>query len=286
MDHINTRQSLLDKLKPSTKNRLMGKKIRTLGTTSPDRRHSINSTNKDIDLHFELQQSIVMNEKNVDVSFISVNMEEINDIIGKYMGIILDGRDRGINENIFLRLEYHSILPFLFISSTNVHRMCVSDFEIKFVLKTYHKKHKDKKLEYFDIYRLGLLYFLKGNYHSAYFNFRASYMLTLKEKFKNLDFEANIAKWYILSGLIILFCEKRVDFSKMKNIKLNYTNGENFGSSLFFGCCSVRKPNQSFLFNGDLDGLPFNKADPKSVASEIEELLKLVKSNERNMIEI
>jgi hypothetical protein len=164
--------------------------------------------------------------------------------------------------------------------------MCISDYEIKYVLKCYHKKHKQRKLEYQDIYRLGLLYFLKGNYHTAYFNFRAAYMNTLREKVKNDDFVANIAKWFIFTGLIILFCEKKVDFRNLRDIKKNPQNND-LGSSLLFGCCTVRKlrVNTSYMFTSDLDGLPFNKAEPKSVAAEIEELIKVVKCNEKNVVE-
>jgi hypothetical protein len=78
MDHVNTsKQSLLDKLKPSSKNKIINKKFKVL-TDEAEQGCSVT----DIDLNFALQPSVVLNEKNVDASFISVNIEEINDIIG------------------------------------------------------------------------------------------------------------------------------------------------------------------------------------------------------------
>jgi hypothetical protein len=165
------------------------------------------------------------------------------------------------------------------------------------VTKSFVKKHReDRKLEFFDYYRIGFLNFLRGNYYGAYYNFKAAYTNTLKDnikkkKFDN-NFEANIAKWFIFSGMVVLFCENgKLDFTNLRNLKLTAQQSEN----LFFSCCSIRKTSNinnqnilSTLFNSeDITGLPSqNTIDPKSIAMEIEELLKLIKDNEKNGLEI
>lgn len=150
-----------------------------------------------------------------------------------------------LTENLYLRQEYHSIIPFLIINSKSIHRMCLSDYEIKLVIKMFKKRSKLNRLECFDYYKIGIINFYKGNYTNAFNNFKKAYNMKLKDNIeasrnnnpisgfynspvnsgqkykKNLNFNeesslinstnsnniiANIAKWLCFSGMILMFC--------------------------------------------------------------------------------
>lgn len=96
-----------------------------------------------------------------------------------------------MSENLLLRQEYHSIIPFLLISSKSVHRMCLSDYEIKLVIKTFQKRSKCNRLECFDYYKIGLINFFKGNYVNAYNNFKRSYNMKLKDSINSSNNNIN-----------------------------------------------------------------------------------------------
>ena len=66
---FSSRQSLLDRLKPSSRNKIINKKF-----------NLNNSTLKSLDLHFELKESIVFNKDNVDIYLLSVYIDEINEL--------------------------------------------------------------------------------------------------------------------------------------------------------------------------------------------------------------
>ncbi len=59
--------------------------------------------------------------------------------------------------------------------------MCLSDYEIKLVIKTFQKKSKCNRLESFDYYKMGIINFFKANYINAYNNFKRSYDMKIKD---------------------------------------------------------------------------------------------------------
>jgi hypothetical protein len=149
------------------------------------------------------------------------------------------------NENMYLnQQDGHSIIPFLLISCKEIHRMCLSDYEIKHIYKSYKSKSKSFKAEAFDYYRIGLINFYKGKYFMAYNNLRNAV------KLKSND--PNISKWFCFVGIIILFCENgKLDFLNLRNKKFEETeidktvsNSSNDEGFTFFGCCSTRKVNE------------------------------------------
>lgn len=151
------------------------------------------------------------------------------------------------SENMYLnQQDGHSIIPFLLISCKEIHRMCLSDYEIKHIYKSYKSKSKSFKAEAFDYYRIGLINFYKGKYFMAYNNFRNAVKLKPND--------ANISKWFCFVGIIILFCENgKLDFSNLRHKKFyieeetdkTVSNSSDEGGYTFFGCCSTRKNNDS-----------------------------------------
>jgi hypothetical protein len=93
-----------------------------------------------------------------------------------------------LTENLYLRQEYHSIIPFLLLNSKSLHRMCLSDYEIKLVIKMFKKRSKLNRLECFDYYKIGIINFFKGNYVNAFNNFKKAYNMKLKD---NIDSSGN-----------------------------------------------------------------------------------------------
>jgi len=97
-------------------------------------------------------------------------------------------------DNMILNHETHSIIPFLLISNKEVHRMCLSDYDIKAIYKTFQKKSKLKNIDGFDYYMIGLVNFYKGKYQIAYTNFKLA-----SEKRPT---EPNIAKWFAFRCIV------------------------------------------------------------------------------------
>jgi hypothetical protein len=262
----------IEKLKPSSKNKLICKKYKNL-STGPENtddlsnygisdeilptEEAINSTpnsnfataekgyqarwNKCVKqskfqmLHIDVNNSEGTNEnhndKHIENSFMSENMEEINNIIEEKYKMVM-------SENMFLRQENHSIIPFLLISNREIHRMCLSDYEIKTICRSFKSKSKSFKLEAIDYYRTGLIYFYRGKYINAYQQFKNANKLNDKDQ--------NISKWLAFTILIIIFCENgKLDFSHMRQVKWDEEKLEEMegGSNPLFSCCSSRKTN-------------------------------------------
>jgi hypothetical protein len=80
MDNLNnSKASLLERLKPSSKNKLINIKYKNLNTEESKLGESQKNLNES---KFDFQASVVLNNDKIDVSMISVNMEEINEILG------------------------------------------------------------------------------------------------------------------------------------------------------------------------------------------------------------
>jgi len=70
--------------------------------------------------------------------------------------------------------------------------MCLSDYEIKLVIKTFQKRSKCNRLECFDYYKIGLINFFKGNYINAYNNFKRAYNMKIKDTINSSNNNLNL----------------------------------------------------------------------------------------------
>jgi len=157
-------------------------------------------------LKLDLSQSEVLNATSqLDFSAMSENMEDLNDIIEENFQVV-------ITENSFLRQESHSILPFLFLSSREIHRMCLSDYEIKLVNKAIKNKIKNNRLDWMDYYKKGLIKFYQAKYFDSFMSFKAAFNMRPKDK--------EVAKWLAFNILIIIFCTNN-ETSENSNFNLN-----------------------------------------------------------------
>lgn len=232
-------------------------------------------------LHLDLSQSGVFPAFNKnfdvdDVSDISDNLEYINNFIEENYQMVL-------TENIFITNPdlYHSIIPFFLISSKQIHRMTLSDYEIKLVYKSFKNKLKTNRIDGIDYYKIGLINFYKGKFLLAYSNFKMAHKLRK---------EVNIMKWLAFTILIIIFCHKignsnfyensnldepsnlnnlnhfNEEKSKFYNTKIKFTSLKNIliyddkedtpeDESFIFGCCQNRKKKN---FNGMSMNIPLN----------------------------
>jgi hypothetical protein len=290
---------LIEKLKPSNKNRLITKKYKILAQNSTatqndefknlginEQLHSsiTNNNNDEFQLkwnnivkqakveamHLDINASEVFNINKDDHSIFSENLEDINNLIEETYQIVL-------NENMFLRQEHHSIMPFLLLTSKGIHRMCLSDYEIKMVYRMFTKKLKYRRIDGMDYYKIGLINFYKGKYYMAYNNFRTAF-----EMRKN---EVTIRKWLAFCIIILLFTNDNK--LKITNIidDSNVIKTEKDDEGFFFSCCTHRKNNIKFgsktsdtLFLTD-GSIQQNK---HYLCKELEELLKLITLDEKH----
>lgn len=224
-----------------------------------------------------------------------------------------------LTENMFLRQEYHSIMPFLLISSKEVHRMCLSDNEIKLIIRVARKRNKNNRFDYFTYYRIGLIDFFLGNYYSAYSNFKNAfkYSDSIPNENCSSNTKANIIKWYVFSLMVLVFCENKIiDFLNIRYLKLEENKQKEKDGLFSFPCCTVRKTgkmsdgakisknkngtifkinnenekkngstnyssNNSYSSNGGIDSL-----DSVEFCKEMEVLLTRIKDNEKNWVEV
>jgi hypothetical protein len=326
MEQSDVQNSLLiNKLKPSKRNKLISKKY-NLNTDNQAQTFGLKYMNASIDLkncniepiltegtvksttnyvtkwsqvvrdtkndnmHIDLSQSEVMNiqENNKDYdnfSMISENMEYISNFIEENYQMVL-------TENLFLRQESHSIIPFLTLNSSEIHRMCLSDYEIKHVYRQFKKKYKTHRTDGMDYYKIGLINFYKRKFVTAYSNFKFAFKLRPNE--------GEIAKWLAFSCLTLIFCiNNKVNFKDLKNCEI--TNDKDTfedEDSFLFACCSNRKrkvntigtstiKTDSNMF-GDYTSNNNNthKINKVSLCKEAEELLNNLIEDEKQFIEI
>lgn len=279
---MNTRTNLINRLKPSSKNRLIGKKynlnsqvdqsdldLRNWGIEPipTEGNNASNTSNmsfqtkwnnmvkqrKQEALQLDLSQSGVFPNKGGfdDCSIISENMEYINNLIEENYQMVL-------TENIFITNPdlYHSIIPFLLISSKAIHRMCLSDYEIKLVSKSFKQKGKTHRLDGMDFYKIGLISFYKGKYLIAYSKFQKAYKMRPNEP--------NIIKWLAFTCLVIVFCYNnskgafsdslaecvtKIDFTRVRDVTISEVKEEEEEETFLFGCCVNRKKKVNINLN-------------------------------------
>lgn len=174
-------------------------------------------------------QSQVILKNNIDNTVLSDDLENINNEMEERMKL-------NLCENGFLKQLYHSIIPFFLIQNKEIHRMCLSDYELKLFYKTYNKKKSESERKNpYESYRQGIIKFYKGKYLDAYSHFKSAHM--------KKESDLNIAKWLAFTSIILLMCNKKIDFTNIKNIKVetNKDEDEEKDNSIIFPCCSSRK---------------------------------------------
>lgn len=150
-------------------------------------KHNININNNNINQ---------INNNICDNSFLSNNLVQINNLI--------EENDFCFNfDNFFLTKEFHSIIPFLMIDNPEIHRLTLSDFEIKYIINEFISKSKIKRLNSHDYYKLGLIYFYSFKYFSALEFFHTAYMNTKDSESKYL--KLLYSKWFSFSAIIVFF---------------------------------------------------------------------------------
>lgn len=308
---ITNTKSLVDKLQPSTRNRLIGKKFKMFektGQESTDLRNwgiepiltteqntshqqsyhqkwstAVRQTKQEA-LHLDLSASEVYNNFNKDdFSMISENLEDMNNFIEENYHI-------NLTENMFLRQENHSILPFLLLSSKELHRMSLSDYEIKLVYKSVKNKIKTNRIDGMDYYKIGLINFYKGKHVLAYTKFRSALQLRPNE--------AVILKWLAFTCLVLIFCYKnenrqnyKIDFRNLKDVEIDEEKENNEQEDSIFFCCNNRKSKiknlsstMSEIENANINesNIQLNRLD---LCRELEDYLSSIILNETHCIE-
>jgi hypothetical protein len=296
-----------EKLKPSTKNKFIQKKYSNLSKNQdsfsessfikniynfdnlnnlrkeelPKKDSFSENTEKKSNLHqrqskqqflqVDLNQSEII--KPEESSFMTENFEEINDFIEeKYKNVI--------SENNFFLQESHSIIPFLLISNKEIHRMCLSDYEIKLAFKSYEKKSRKGRLDGYDYYKIGLITFYQGKYYTSYCQFKSAHKMRSNDP--------NIAKWYAFSCLVMLFCEKKIDFEKItKTLLIKENTDDSESNGFFIPCCSSRKGMRSInmqILKSEINENT-NNITVSALCKELQETLQFVLNSDRHCVE-
>ena len=305
---IESKLNWVDKLKPSSKNKFIQKKFKNFSKNNDNVSESSfiknienienfgnnytkeefikkDSYNVNIDknwniivrqskqqfLQLDLNQSEII--KPDDASIMSENFEEINNFIEeKYKN--------AISENNYFNQESHSIIPFLLISSKEIHRMCLSDYEIKLAFRSYEKKARKVRLDGYDFYKIGLINFYQAKYYTSYCHLKSAHKMR-----KN---DVNIAKWFAFSCLVLIFCEKKIDFLKItKTVLSNEVEGDTQNNLFFIPCCTSRKNiknvNMQILKSEVNDNS--HHITPSVLSKELQDALNIVINNEKHFVE-
>jgi hypothetical protein len=174
---------------------------------------------------------------------------------------------------MFLKKAHlHTIIPFLLLNSKEIHRMCLSDYEIKYLYKNLLEKVKSYEMDPLDYYRIGLINFYKGKYVLSFKNFRSG--IKIKEKENN----PNIVKWYCFVSIILLLCEpNKINFSNLKkngvsDLPESRDAEENTAAFSLINCCGGRKKKEE---KNKVTNLFDNENSYSFVNSNLDELRKM-----------
>jgi tetratricopeptide (TPR) repeat protein len=328
-NNLSVNDTIMGKLRPSLKNRLISRKYNLNSDHSPNRNGEDSEidlrnwgiepilsndaifTNASIGQSFQAKwinavkqrkqenlqldisaSGVFPNKFGDDCSVISENMEYINNFIEENYQMVL-------TENIFITNpdSYHSIIPFLLMESKTIHRMTLSDYEIKMVLRSFQKKEKTNRIDAMDYYKIGLINFYRGKYLIAYSNF--------KKAIKSRNKDVNLMKWLAFTCLIIVFCHglgkstqfnTKINFKHIKDVEiLDQKEETDEEESFLFGCCVTRKKkvNLNMSYMNKTDNLSIVESDIRvnrcSLCKEVEELLKnavTLDKEEKHLIEL
>ena len=246
-------------------------------------------------------QSHVIQKNHIDNTVLSDDIEKINNIMEERIKL-------NLCENGFLKQPYHSIIPFILMQNKEIHRMCLSDYELKLFYKTYNKKKSEcERKNPYESYRQGIIKFYKGKYLDSYFHFKSAHV--------KKDTDLNIAKWLAFTSIILLMCNKKIDFTNIKNVKVDFNKEEENTNenNIVFPCCSSRKndgrlkslamnsiqnnfhfnnininntnnyfENNSYNIKENCNSFNASKISQINLAKEITKLLKLILKKENN----
>lgn len=188
-----------------------------------------NSNNININFNDQSEVPKDYSKHTPEISMLSYNLEDINNYIEENYNMI-------ISENSFLRKEFHSIILLLLISSNEIHRISLSDYEIKMIEKDFINKAKINRLDGMNYYRLGLISFYQGRYNEAFARFYKAKSLR--------NNNSSITKWFALSGMIVILGDRG---------KLLFTNSS-------FKSFNLETNSSSFSYNTISNNLNFNNS--------------------------
>lgn len=236
--------SFIDKLKPSSKNKYLSQKITKNKTSSESSKQNnsimggeewgIPPIPKSTDNLIQISQNGCENStKDLDFSNLYENMNYVNSIIE-------ENYQQTLTEHSFLNTDSHLVLPFLLLTSKEIHRMTLSDYEMKLEYRKYKIKCKKHKLNSNDYYKRGIIYFYQSKYIQAYLHFKQSY---------SVKKDTNVLKWLCFSMFILIFCVKnefcaKIDYYNMHKVKFSEDNSNTQTKEnefIFFNCCTIRK---------------------------------------------
>ena len=216
--------SFIDKLKPSSKNKYLSQKITQNKTSSESSKQNnsimggeewgIPPIPKSTDNLIQISQNGCENStKDLDFSNLYENMNYVNSIIE-------ENYQQTLTEHSFLNTDSHLVLPFLLLTSKEIHRMTLSDYEMKLEYRKYKIKCKKHKLNSNDYYKRGIIYFYQSKYIQAYLHFKQSY---------SVKKDTNVLKWLCFSMFILIFCVKnefcaKIDYYNMHKVKFSEDN--------------------------------------------------------------
>lgn len=281
--------SFLDKLKPSSKNKIISQKIAQFQTPSEVSRSSssviddwgITPIPKTADNLIQISQNLGENStKDLDFSNLYENMNYVNNIIK-------ENYQQTLTEYSFLKTDTHLVFPFLLITSKEIHRMTLSDYEIKLEHKKYKLKCKNHKLNSTDYYKRGIIYFYQGKYIQGYLHFKQSYAM------KN---DSNVLKWLVFSIFILIFCVKneynaKIDYYNMGKVELSEEDGDDGNNKdsdfIFFNCCTVRKKKIGLGHNSSIatDTISKDSINRNVLCKDLLNLLPLLLKNNNSISE-
>lgn len=262
-----TKESWIDRLRPSNKNTIIQKKFRKM---------SLNNDSKEIEdklnlSHIEYintQQELSLTELSIyDHEDTMRNLDHINKFIEEKHQI-------EITENFFLKKTFHSIIPFFLVSDRSVHRLTLSDYEIKIICKEHCDKSKIRR-ESVDNYKIGIVNFYRGRFDLAYLKFKNAY--------ESNNSDINLSKWLCFTILILL----NPDIVKGKKIQfdqVNLTTPQGETKISFFKCCSTRKTSLP-LWEGDAE-IPSNEVLTGDLVDIMRKIEKRMESDpDLNLVE-
>ncbi len=119
-----------------------------------------------------------------------------------------------------------------------------------------------------DYYHKGLINFYLANYSKAFDIFSNGYKLFPENM--------NLAKWLAFSCVVLIFCDKNIDFSKISSLKINEDSKDRYNETSNYSFCIMRKSEMK------IDNM---SRDKSYYCQMCEELLEKLISNTKTQIE-
>lgn len=235
-----------------------------------------------------------LNNSNISRNIDDFDDDNFDEDLNNLNELIDDETNKKTN---FFKNEYHDIMPFLMSSDIELHRLTISDFDIKSVYKDLYEKVKsDEYFDSFDLYLLGLIEFYRGKYISAYDCFYNSKLILKKSGTKTDNcFYLNLSKWLAFSAIIIFFAFLNSGVGKIHKeyngvfkisikesiilftiLNIKSSNDESNKDDGFLGlfCCGSRKTESD---NHKLIKSPISNSKSKNLKDSDSKIIRLAK---------